>query len=624
MIAPRPAAVNPRVTYSGSDDTLLLEDEVRTRLESGEATLIEIVGVPGSGKSTAIAHLAHVFAGEADLLLADRPTAAELQHLIKAADRRLVVCASPDRLPAGLAEHWWLSPWTRDECIEYLLSMHHDRCAAVMGRIEPDAQRQLPGGLAELWTAALDRLAADEQISGTKTALQQAIHLRLATPAARNSAREFAFKRICESKQPTAGGVPLPPLDVQAESWSLLRHIKVQMLLAAEYLAAHLFPDPALKLIAERLPEQLVRETALLVRDNTQVIAGLHKVLLGHKPPGQAMAASLLHAAGQYWLPRPGRAPQMAGAFLSRVQWPGVRLRQVDWSEADLRHADLSGAQLDCVFAFRANLAGARFRETTLKLLSAVEARVAGADFTGVRAKGADLRSANLCSTEFADAILIDVDLAANLSGARFGRADLSRATLTGAIIDGADFRGANFYEANLSGLTLRAAEFVAANFARASMIECDLEYMRLPAANFKSASLNRAYLTGSQMPGACFRRADLRSAGLAEIDWERADLRRADLTGSTFHLGSSRSGLVGSPIASEGSRTGFYTDEYHEQGFKSPEEIRKANLRGADLRGARLDDVDFYLVDLRDAIYTPKQEEHFRRCGAILEAHVS
>ena len=72
---------------------------------------------------------------------------------------------------------------------------------------------------------------------------------------------------------------------------------------------------------------------------------------------------------------------------------------------------------------------------------------------------------------------------------------------------------------------------------------------------------------------------------GLADIDWEGACLREADLTGATFHLGSSRSGLVGSPIACEGSRTGFYTDDYDEQTFKSPEEIRKANLSGADLQ---------------------------------------
>jgi uncharacterized protein YjbI with pentapeptide repeats len=110
-----------------------------------------------------------------------------------------------------------------------------------------------------------------------------------------------------------------------------------------------------------------------------------------------------------------------------------------------------------------------------------------------------------------------------------------------------------------------------------------------------------------------------LRGAKLADIEWDSADLRKADLRGATFHMGSSRSGLVGSPIASKGSRTGFYTDELNEQDFKSPEEIRKANIRGADLRGAKIDGVDFYLVDLRDARFDSRQAEQFRRTGAIL-----
>jgi uncharacterized protein YjbI with pentapeptide repeats len=46
-----------------------------------------------------------------------------------------------------------------------------------------------------------------------------------------------------------------------------------------------------------------------------------------------------------------------------------------------------------------------------------------------------------------------------------------------------------------------------------------------------------------------------------------------------------------------------------------------KANLCGADLRGALIDGVDFYLVDLRGARFDPEQELHFRRCRAILEA---
>lgn len=65
------------------------------------------------------------------------------------------------------------------------------------------------------------------------------------------------------------------------------------------------------------------------------------------------------------------------------------------------------------------------------------------------------------------------------------------------------------------------------------------------------------------------FDKADPRNSGLAEIDWERS------------------------------------------------------NLCGADLRGADVDGVDFYLVDLRGAPYTAEQESHFRKCGAILESRV-
>lgn len=66
-------------------------------------------------------------------------------------------------------------------------------------------------------------------------------------------------------------------------------------------------------------------------------------------------------------------------------------------------------------------------------------------------------------------------------------------------------------------------------------------------------------------------------------------------------------------------SRTEFYTDEYGEQDFKNPKEICKANLCGADLRGARIDGVDPQLVDLRDGRYDAGQVDHFRPCRSIM-----
>ncbi len=114
-------------------------------------------------------------------------------------------------------------------------------------------------------------------------------------------------------------------------------------------------------------------------------------------------------------------------------------------------------------------------------------------------------------------------------------------------------------------------------------------------------------------------RGANLKGGKLGDVNWEGANLTNAKLRGCTFHFGSSRSGLVSSPIASEGSRTGFYTDDFDQQSYQPPEEIRKANLCGADLTGADLTDTDFYLVDLRGAKYSPEQFQHLRRCGAIL-----
>ena len=52
---------------------------------------------------------------------------------------------------------------------------------------------------------------------------------------------------------------------------------------------------------------------------------------------------------------------------------------------------------------------------------------------------------------------------------------------------------------------------------------------------------------------------------------------------------------------------------------FKSPEDIFKANLCGANLVGANVNETDFYLVDLRGARYSGRQRKHFQASGAIL-----
>jgi uncharacterized protein YjbI with pentapeptide repeats len=50
------------------------------------------------------------------------------------------------------------------------------------------------------------------------------------------------------------------------------------------------------------------------------------------------------------------------------------------------------------------------------------------------------------------------------------------------------------------------------------------------------------------------------------------------------------------------------------------PESVRKANLRHADLRGAKLEETDFFLVDLRGARLDRDAVPRLRAMHAILD----
>jgi uncharacterized protein YjbI with pentapeptide repeats len=398
----------------------------------------------------------------------------------------------------------------------------------------------------------------------------------------------------------------------------VLRHPTAQILLAVERMSAELVEAGACDFLARRLPRNLFDSLARAIRGRDRAYEHLRALLAG-PPWSHAMSASLLLAVDRSWAPGVP-APNLAGAYLARAAWPGVNLAVACLREADLTGADL--LQADCTRADlrQAQLIGGRLVEARLEDADLTGANLAGAVLTGVRATRGRFNQARLTTACFEDAVLCNALFeGANLSGALFLAADLTGACLVDAVIEGADFTAANLYGAVLTGLPLRLACWTGANFEQAELQRCDLEGLDLPGANFQCAVLRQALLTGAHLSGADFRRANLAETGLAHVDWEGADLREADLGGATFHLGSSRSGLVNSPLACEGSRTGFYTDDYEEQYFQPPEQIRKANLQGADLRGARVEGPDFYLVDLRGAQYDSSQERHFRACRAIL-----
>lgn len=618
MIEPARALVRPRVVSPETGDVVLLEDEAAYWLTDGRSLGLEIVGDPGLGKTTALAHLAAVLV-PAQLAFLDDPTPAEARAAM-AAGRLLYSAPEPMRLDDTYSLR--LASWSDDELIEYLRASHPTQCASVMRRVRACGERRRLHGVPELWRIVLEELAGDEAAHEIFDALRRRWLADFNDPKSRTMAERYCLAKL-------VGNDDLALRHVQRAARSaMLRHRVGQVMLAAEHLThliaagAHRWYYPSLR---RQLPDDLIDAAASLVAASPPAAEQLRELLTRRVPAVHAMAATLLHAAGVGWKPARGRLPDLSRARLSGAAWPGVDLRRALLNETDLTGADLAEAALDGAKAKLAVFRGAGLGGATLHGIRADHADFSGANLSQVGAKRARFRSALFCSAQLN---------AADLSGSDFTRADFSHARLPAARFVHADLSQAVFDEADLSGADLGLSRLRKARLSRANLsgarltsadlTECDLEGVFLPDADMESANLTRADLTGSLFPRANLRYAVLHQAGLADVDWHDADLRNADFSNCAFHLGSSRSGLVGSPIACEGSRTGFYTDDYNEQDFKAPEEIRKADLRGANLQGAIVDRADFYLVDLRGAQYSPDQAEHFRRCGAILFDRVS
>jgi uncharacterized protein YjbI with pentapeptide repeats len=580
---------------------LPLEDEVQALLEQPGPAFVALGGGPGSGKTQALAHLAAVFAHSSRLRLVDEgELCPEIEHLRD--EVVIVVPSQGSRLPI---QKLLLAPWQRDDLIEYLLARHPKGIASAMARVSNSDIQEFKGN-PEVLRIVLDELVRDEGCPDAAQALMRDLRSRIVSDELWDRVSNACLGNYAFAKAGLEDVV------------RLLFHEPIRRLVVAEHLATQL-KRPGHEVQLPAMPRVLVRAVGRRIEANEIARSKLHVAMRSEAE--QPMAASVLSAMDATWKPPRTKRLNLKGAYLDKVSWPGVRLCDANLSEADLSHADLSMTILDDSKAERANLSRALLTRASLSGFDGTKANLTSANLLGVQGTEARFSFATMASANLDEANLFRATFqGTDLKGATFRRANLHSADLVHAKIQGADFSGANLSHALLTGLPLRLASLDDAVLCNAVLNQANLEGMQLDGINLAGAELSEALLTGTSMRGADLSECVLHQAGLADVDWENACLRGADLRWASFHLGSSRSGLVGSPIASEGSRTGFYTDDFGEQDFKPPEEIRKANLRNADLRGAIIDGVDFYLVDLRGAKYDPRQAEHFRRCGAILE----
>lgn len=608
---PRLAPVVPRVRLTSDGAVLPLERHVRAIYESGLYRRINLIGPTGSGKTTALRHLAACLPPTLETELQDEWIDVG-DHLSVFTSERPV--ETPDCIVLEMA------PWTQDDVIEYCAAVHRDRCTSILRRaLRPQQSVAALAGLPELWRAALDSLAKDEELEDVNAALSRALETAIPEPAQVALAGDGCLVAI----QPQYR-IEVPSTEcfrqLSLPARRMLRHQPFRELLAADRLAGLLIQKRGFAAMVHHFPRPVIEQTARRVRKSPSAIEHLREMADGKNKKRHSMSASLLHLSENDWRPSGRRPPNLRGAYLAGVRWPEVILSAAEIQSADFRKANLSGADCSKMFAAsvrlsdadlrgtllgRAHLDNADLSRSNLELIDAVDCALSGAKLVRARMNGANLEGATFEKADLTDASLVG--------------ANLRRATFAETSVDGANFSGATLAKATLERVTLRIACFDGAVFHGTRFIACDLSGMHLPSAHFRSARMGQSDLTATTMPGSNWRDADLSGCGLAEVEWENSDLRGADFSDASFHMGSTRSGLVGSVIASEGTRTGFYTDDYFDQDYKPPEEIRKANLCGCDLREAKVLYTDWYLVDLRRAKYTAVQADYFARCGAIL-----
>jgi len=119
---------------------------------------------------------------------------------------------------------------------------------------------------------------------------------------------------------------------------------------------------------------------------------------------------------------------------------------------------------------------------------------------------------------------------AADLRRAKLGGADLSGASLVGAVAQRTDFAGANLTGANAASANLHRASLAGASLAGASLSHANLEEADLTGADLADTSLTGVYAIRARFDGAQLDGADLTAGDFGVARWEGADLAGADV----------------------------------------------------------------------------------------------
>jgi len=615
IVQPMRAIVVPRVISPTTGEALPIVDQIGNYLNSS----VHTIRLSGNGKSIALAHVAYELDGRPDIRIVDDQRFDDIQHDTKS--ELLIFGSSEPGVDSGIDVQLQIASWTNDELIEYLLAVYPRHCKSVMTRIQKADDKWIAGGSPQVWSLILEEMVHDSSIRCIESAL-----LKIATKSFPSEHFE-AVKSICLMR---ALGEPITELNqfvvetkLDASSRALLRHSGVRLVLAAEKIHADFENERPVSQLGTKWCDRLIELVANRIKNanHPQVLQHLNEIANSPADQESSMAASLLIRWDRNWRPTISQELLLCDAELKNAQWRGLNFDKVILNNSNLYQADLSGSKWSKTTASAVNGQQANFSDSVLDDCQLSKAVFSGASFRDVIAKKTnfseavlnrcDFRNSKCENSDFSNADLTSANLdGSDMTGCLFYRCRMGDARFAGAVLD-----FCNFFNVDLRNCDFQVASCICASFVHSNFEDMSIRDLNLNGSDFRSAILSGTKLRDCQLLGAKF--AD---AKLADIDWENCDLRDASFDGCHFHMGSTRCGLVDSPYPSHGTRTGYYTDEFDEQYFRRPEEMRKANMSGCDLRGAQVEHADFYLVDLRGARFENHQRDHFQKCRAILD----
>lgn len=365
MIEPVRATVRPRVRLQPSGEVVLLEDVVAEHLAVGQPRTILLCGEVGAGMTTALQHLAHQFAGEPELRLEDRFSLVESPF----EDRDGLILIHSREPQLNNHVRYRLAGWGRDEWIEYLLAVHHDRCASVMHRVEADPNRDDLEGNPSLWRRVLDELAADEDLKNVRAALQRLILKAFPDDTIRHLAGWRAFQSLAPLSNALSESDSTPfDTALTAEQIPLLKPVVI-WLMAAETVSLKLSQSHLNDVLCRQWPRSLVKSVAPIVAGSPVLQTTLRELLALNRPEVHAASAALLHASGIGWKPDPpqiqgvneGRL-DLSGASFAGAVWSGVDLNLCHLQKTDFQRAKLEFAIFNGAFADSADFRHADMR----------------------------------------------------------------------------------------------------------------------------------------------------------------------------------------------------------------------------------------------------------------------